>query len=179
VRFATPKKGWAVGHFGIVLHTEDGGETWIKQLDGKQAAHLVLDQAQARVQRGEGNAETLTHELNAARQLVEDGPDKPFFDVYFENETTGFVVGAYNLIFNKYYVDELYDLLFARPTVALSNWLWRSVDAEVIDGVINGTANTVGANSGLWRRLQTGNVQHYAISMLLGAVAILGYYALR
>ncbi len=87
--------------------------------------------------------------------------------------------GAYNLIFNKYYVDELYDLLFARPTVALSNWLWRSVDDEVIDGVVNGTANTVGANSGLWRRWQTGNVQHYAISMLVGAMAILGYYALR
>ena len=40
-------------------------------------------------------------------------------------------------------------------------------------------AEAVGANSGLWRRLQTGNVQHYAVSMLLGALAILGYYAWR
>jgi len=44
---------------------------------------------------------------------------------------------------------------------------------------VNGTAEAVGANSGLWRRLQTGNVQHYALSMLLGALAILGYYAWR
>jgi NADH-quinone oxidoreductase subunit L len=86
---------------------------------------------------------------------------------------------AYELIYNKYYVDELYELLFVRPTVALSNFLWRAVDAEVIDGVVNGTADVVGANSSLWRRLQTGNVQHYAISMLLGAMVILGYYALR
>ena len=87
--------------------------------------------------------------------------------------------GVYDLIFNKYYVDELYDLLFVRPTVALSTWLWRVVDVGVIDGLVNGTAEAVGANSGLWRRLQTGNVQHYAVSMLLGALAILGYYAWR
>jgi len=86
---------------------------------------------------------------------------------------------AYNLIFNKYYVDELYELLFVRPAVALSNFLWRAVDAEVIEGVVNGTASVVNANGSLWRRLQTGNVQHYAISMLLGAMMILGYYALR
>jgi NADH-quinone oxidoreductase subunit L len=87
--------------------------------------------------------------------------------------------GAYDLIFNKYYVDELYDLLLVRPTVALSTWLWRVFDVGVIDGLVNGTAEAVGANSGLWRRLQTGNVQHYAMSMLLGALAILGYYAWR
>jgi NADH-quinone oxidoreductase subunit L len=87
--------------------------------------------------------------------------------------------GVYELVFNKYYVDELYDLLFVRSTVAVSTFFWRAVDGEVIDGVVNGTASVVNANGGLWRRLQTGNVQHYAISMLLGAVVILGYYALR
>ena len=86
---------------------------------------------------------------------------------------------AYNLIFNKYYVDELYEWLVVRPTVTLSNFLWRAVDAEVIDGLVDGTARVVNANGGLWRRLQTGNVQNYALSMLLGAMAILGYYALR
>jgi len=87
--------------------------------------------------------------------------------------------GLYELIYNKYYVDELYDLLFVRPTVALATWLWRVVDAGIIDGLVNGTAEAVAANSGMWRRLQTGNVQHYALSMLLGALAILGYYAWR
>ena len=86
---------------------------------------------------------------------------------------------AYKLIYNKYYVDELYELVFVRPTVAVANWLWRSFDTNVVDGLVNGTASAIDANSGLWRRVQTGNVQHYAISMLLGAMAILGYYALR
>jgi NADH-quinone oxidoreductase subunit L len=87
--------------------------------------------------------------------------------------------GLYDLVFNKYYVDELYDVLFIRPTVGVSNWLWRVFDVGVVDGLVNGTAEAVAANSSLWRRLQTGNVQHYAVSMLLGAMAILGYYALR
>ena len=87
--------------------------------------------------------------------------------------------GAYDLIYHKYYVDELYDLLFVRPTLAISTWLWRVFDAGFVDGLVNGTAEAVGANSSLWRRLQTGNVQHYAVSMLLGALAILGYYAWR
>jgi NADH-quinone oxidoreductase subunit L len=85
----------------------------------------------------------------------------------------------YDLIYNKYYVDELYDFLFVRPTVVVSTWMWRYFDVGVIDGLVNGTAQAVDANSGLWRRIQTGNVQHYAVSMLLGAMAILGYYALR
>jgi len=87
--------------------------------------------------------------------------------------------GVYDLILNKYYVDELYDLLFVRSTVAVSNWLWQAWDAGLIDGLVNGTAAVMGGNSRLWRRLQTGNVQHYAVSMLLGAMAILAYYAWR
>ena len=87
--------------------------------------------------------------------------------------------GLYNLIYNKYWVDELYDALFVHPTVVVSTWLWRIFDVGVIDALVNGTAETVAANSGLWRRLQTGNLQQYAVSMLLGAVAILGYLAWR
>jgi NADH-quinone oxidoreductase subunit L len=87
--------------------------------------------------------------------------------------------GAYDLISNKYYVDELYDLVFVRPTLALSNALWRVFDVRIIDGIVNGAATVMGANSSLWRRWQTGNVQHYAVSMLLGAMAIVAYLAWR
>ncbi len=85
----------------------------------------------------------------------------------------------YELIYNKYYVDEVYDLLFIRPTVIFSTWTWRIFDVGVIDGLVNGAAEAVQANSGLWRRWQTGNTQQYAVSMLLGAMAILGYFAWR
>jgi len=90
VQFVNGSKGWAVGHLGLVLTSDDGGETWRKQLDGIQAAQLALEQAKAR---GDESA------LRSAQYLVDDGPDKPFLNLYFLNEKTGYVFGAYNLIF--------------------------------------------------------------------------------
>ncbi|MDF1552253.1 MAG: YCF48-related protein [Deferrisomatales bacterium] len=99
VAFPTPKQGWAIGHAGIVLHTEDGGETWTKQLDGVVAARLALEAAEANAQRVGPDDEEAQRHLEAAQYLVDDGPDKPFLDLAFEDEQHGFVVGAYNLIF--------------------------------------------------------------------------------
>ena len=86
---------------------------------------------------------------------------------------------VYDLVLNKYYVDEVYEAVFVRPAVSFSTWMWQFFDVGVVDGLVNGTAEAIGANSGLWRRLQTGNVQHYAVSMFLGAMVILGYLAWR
>ncbi len=99
VRFATPSAGWAVGHSGVVLHTADGGKTWTRQLDGRTAAQLAVDAAQADAEHaGAGNAEA-QRALTDAQRLVSDGPDKPFLNLLFENDKTGYVVGAYGLIF--------------------------------------------------------------------------------
>jgi NADH-quinone oxidoreductase subunit L len=85
---------------------------------------------------------------------------------------------AYALSFNKWYVDELYDRMIVKPTVDLANGLWRKVDVTVIDGLVNG----VGSATMLWGRtmrlIQSGEVQHYALAMALGAVVILGVYLL-
>ncbi len=85
----------------------------------------------------------------------------------------------YETLSQKYYVDEIYDAVFVQPIFVLSNWLWRFFDVAIIDGLVNGAASFVSGNSSVWRRLQTGNVQHYAVSMLVGAVLVLGYFALR
>jgi NADH-quinone oxidoreductase subunit L len=86
----------------------------------------------------------------------------------------------HTLLLNKYYVDEVYDALFVRPTVALSRGLlWKVVDAEVIDGAVNGAGSVVQTGAAWLRRLQTGSVKVYAASLLLGVVLILGYYVWR
>jgi NADH-quinone oxidoreductase subunit L len=85
---------------------------------------------------------------------------------------------VYNLLLNKYYIDELYDVIFVRPVAAVSDWLWKVWDMIVIDGTVNGAAHTMEANGLLLRLWQTGNVQNYALSFLIGAMAILGYYIL-
>lgn len=99
VKFVTSKNGWALGQSGTVLHTDDGGETWVKQLDGIEAAQLVLESAKRNLEVGKGDPEKLKRELSNAQMLVDDGPDKPFLDMYFLNQNTGLIVGAYNLAF--------------------------------------------------------------------------------
>jgi photosystem II stability/assembly factor-like uncharacterized protein len=99
VRFATPSAGWAVGHSGVVLHTSDGGKTWTRQLDGRAAAQLALDAAQADAQKAGPSNAAARRTLAEAQRLVTDGPDKPFLDLLFESDKTGYVVGAYGLIF--------------------------------------------------------------------------------
>jgi NADH-quinone oxidoreductase subunit L len=89
------------------------------------------------------------------------------------------VRAAHRLLLDKYNVDELYDAAFVRTTVSLSNWLWQVFDVRVVDGIVNGTASRVAGSSRSWRRLQTGDVQHYALSFLFGALLIVGYFALR
>jgi hypothetical protein len=99
VHFVNARSGWAVGHRGVVLHSADGGEHWQLQLDGNQAAQLALVAAQA--QKIPPNADPLEHQrrLKEARRLVKEGADKPFFDIYFKNDHTGWVIGAYGLCF--------------------------------------------------------------------------------
>lgn len=94
MHFPSAHQGWAVGHSGVVLHSTDAGATWVKQLDGRRAAQLVLDAAKQAT--GEGEAKS--RQLADAERLVADGPDKPFFDVHFFDESNGLVVGAYGLI---------------------------------------------------------------------------------
>lgn len=84
----------------------------------------------------------------------------------------------YNLLFNKWYVDELYSVLAVRPLYNLSIFFWRGVDVLLIDGAVNGVAYLVNRSGGWLRALQVGQVQVYAVSILLGTVAMVIYSAL-
>ena len=67
-----------------------------------------------------------------------------------------------------------------RPLFFLSRYvLWRGVDSYGIDGLVEGAGLTVEAGSGVARRSETGNVQHYALVYLLGAIGIAAYYIYR
>jgi photosystem II stability/assembly factor-like uncharacterized protein len=80
----------------VVLHSADGGLTWVKQLDGRQANALMVAYYEKLAQSGDAQA---TRVLPEVKRLVEPGPDQPFLDVWFDNEQTGYVVGSFNLIF--------------------------------------------------------------------------------
>ena len=83
----------------------------------------------------------------------------------------------YRFLLNKWYFDELYDLIFVRPALWLGRLLWKGGDGWLIDGfgpdgvsarVLDVTRNVV--------RLQTGYLYHYAFAMLIGAAALITWF---
>ncbi len=84
---------------------------------------------------------------------------------------------TYQLLLHKFYVDELYDLVVTRPLFFISTKvLGRAVDSFAIDGMVDGTGLTLQTTGELARRVESGNVQHYALLYLLGALGVAAYY---
>jgi len=79
----------------------------------------------------------------------------------------------YQLVYNKYYVDQIYEAVIVKPLVNGSRaLLWRVVDAGLIDGTVNGIgARSVGL--GDWLKLfQSGNIRSYATWVVFGSVIL-------
>ena len=89
-------------------------------------------------------------------------------------------VGLHRLLSGKYFVDEAYDATLVQPIKKTSaGFLWRGVDAGLIDGTVNGVGLVVRGWSAVLRRMQTGSVRAYAMSLFTGVVVIVGYYLWR
>lgn len=84
-----------MGHEGVVLHSSDAGKTWRKQLDGRQIAALLLKHYGNPENPDDPEAQRLKQD---AELFAQQGADKPLLDVWFSDERSGFVTGAFNLI---------------------------------------------------------------------------------
>ncbi len=83
----------------------------------------------------------------------------------------------YRFFLNKWYWDELYDVLFVRSARAIGTFFWKKGDEATIDGYgPNGVASRVLDIARRAARLQTGYVYHYAFVMLIGLVAFVTWY---
>ena len=80
---------------------------------------------------------------------------------------------AYEWSFHKWYFDEAYDRSIVRPTFTAAAELWERIDVAVIDGAVNGVARAIAWGAWFLRLVQSGQTQHYALGMALGAVVIL------
>ena len=87
---------------------------------------------------------------------------------------------VHKILFNKYYVDELYSFTIIRPTIWIAkNVLIGVTDAKVIEAVVNGVPAAIGGFSRQLRKIQTGLVQHYATIMAMGIFIIAALLLLR
>jgi len=81
--------------------------------------------------------------------------------------------GLHKILYNKYYVDELYLGAIVRPLVWLStNIFWKVVDAGMIDGTVNGVAHGAQAVGDTVRHTQSGNTRSYAVWVIVGAIVV-------
>jgi len=79
----------------------------------------------------------------------------------------------HKLLFNKYWIDEMYGALVIKPIHQTAIFLWRVVDELIIDTlVINGAAFTVELTGDVLRFIQTGNVRNYALAVAAAALAL-------
>jgi photosystem II stability/assembly factor-like uncharacterized protein len=86
VTFVDERSGWACGHGSVILHSDDGGVTWTKQLDGRQAGGILRAAAGGMAPSG------------AAAGIGEDQSDKPLLDIHFQDADNGLAIGAYGLV---------------------------------------------------------------------------------
>lgn len=97
VSFPSAEQGWAVGNDGVIVHSQDGGKTWQKQLDGRVLGEQVLAYYRAQAQAAPDD-ERLAQLIGEGERLVTEGADKPLLDVWFADEQNGFAVGVFNLL---------------------------------------------------------------------------------
>ncbi|KAF3996170.1 YCF48-related protein [Glaciimonas immobilis] len=100
IRFSDANHGWIVGHDAVVLKSTDGGLSWRRALDGRAILNIILKTYTARSAAGDAVATSVMNDAKAsAAQSATPGVyPYPLLDVWFANNSEGFVVGAFGLI---------------------------------------------------------------------------------
>jgi len=102
-----------------------------------------------------------------ARTIYAQGPERA-------REMAKKFKAPYALLWNKWYLDEIYQMAIVGPIlVASRDFLWKIVDVIIIDGFVNGSARVVGFSASGLRRLQNGVAQNYALIMIAGIVVLM------
>jgi NADH-quinone oxidoreductase subunit L len=85
----------------------------------------------------------------------------------------------YQLVFHKYYVDEILIAVLINPLLWLGRIATQVLEGNALDGGSRGVAIVLKGTSAALRRLQTGYMRNYALAILFGVVLIILYYAVR
>jgi NADH-quinone oxidoreductase subunit L len=171
-------EGW-VGLFGA-LPMSEWLHHWLEPIVGRateiRAEHVGPFHEASPIGGGELTWATLSTVLAAAvvgtafvmlgKREVTPAHDAP--------EPTGFR----KVLYHKWYVDELYDRVVVRPIVGGSRFLWKVVDAGIVDGIVNLTGGIAKVFGMAGSMVQTGAVNTYAFILTVGVVLILAAVAL-
>lgn len=85
------------------------------------------------------------------------------------------ITGAKNMLYNKYFVDEVYSTVVTQPLNKLGTFFYKVLDLKVIDALVNGFGRASNWLSGVLRTAQTGNVDSYFLAMVFSIVIFLAF----
>lgn len=85
----------------------------------------------------------------------------------------------YTTLLDKYYIDELYELLFVRPVQWLSDKVLFRFDTSVVDGTVNGIGDIFMSLGNGLRKWQSGVAQNYAVAITFGLILVIAFIAFR
>jgi photosystem II stability/assembly factor-like uncharacterized protein len=176
VHFPDAQHGWVVGHDGVVLHSDDGGSTWRKQLEGKTIAALMLTAAQEQLEQAQAASDAaptdqvLSTALDNASFAVDDaqagvdqGGSRPLLDVWFRTASEGWAVGAYGM--------------FVHTTDGGANWRYittlnnpERLHLNAIVGLPSGELLVAGEGGRVYRSLDNG--QHWSEATQLSKASL-------
>lgn len=95
VRFVNDRLGWAVGHDGVILRTDDAGAHWVRQFDFRMEHASFVDYYSRLI---DGGATHLKPYLDQVRLNTENGSALPWLASCFDDERQGYVVGSFGMI---------------------------------------------------------------------------------
>lgn len=95
-----------------------------------------------------------------------------------DEKLKSFFGGFFNVMKNKFYVDELYNAILIRPFMQLGKGALSWFDNTIVDGAVEGTGTVVGGIGETFRKLQTGLISNYMLILTAGVVIMLGYLIL-
>jgi NADH-quinone oxidoreductase subunit L len=89
----------------------------------------------------------------------------------------GFIKSIHNLLYNKWYVDELYNAVFVKPIAWVADRIfYRMIDVNIIDGIVNDVAAFLRGTGNIFRRFQNGDARTYAVAILIGTLGLVVYF---
>ena len=122
-----------------------------------------------------GEAASLEHILSFVAVIAALAGLVVAWRMYAKDVKRGTSKGLHEILYQKYYVDELYHAVIVGPLLWISrNVLWKVVDVGMIDGTVNGVASGTTAVGDKVRHAQSGNTRSYAVWVLIGAVLVFG-----
>ncbi|MBX7052826.1 MAG: NADH-quinone oxidoreductase subunit L [Flavobacteriales bacterium] len=80
---------------------------------------------------------------------------------------------AQKLLYNKYWIDEIYDTIIRKPVDRISDFFGKFMEPKLIDGLVEGTGSLTKATGGIFRMLQSGSLSLYIFVFIIGLIAIL------